>query len=52
VLKSGWTWVWHCLYLLTDTIITDITGNNPNVIFELGWALVKRKDTDHYSPKR
>jgi len=43
VLKSGWTWVWHCFYLLTNTIITDITGNNPNVIFELGWALAKGK---------
>jgi nucleoside 2-deoxyribosyltransferase len=28
---------------MADIVITDITGNNPNVMFELGWALAKDK---------
>jgi hypothetical protein len=28
---------------MADFIIADITGNNPNVMFELGWALAKNK---------
>ena len=28
---------------MADIVITDITGNNPNVMFELGWAIAKDK---------
>jgi hypothetical protein len=28
---------------LADVVVTDITGANPNVMFELGWALAKGK---------
>lgn len=28
---------------MADVVISDITGNNPNVMFELGWALAKGK---------
>lgn len=28
---------------MADFVITDISGNNPNVMFELGWALAKDK---------
>ena len=28
---------------MADVVITDITGSNPNVMFEIGWALAKEK---------
>jgi nucleoside 2-deoxyribosyltransferase len=28
---------------MADVVISDITGNNPNVMFELGWSLAKGK---------
>ena len=28
---------------MANVVIADITGNNPNVMFELGWALAKGK---------
>ncbi len=28
----------------SDTVITDVTGNNPNVMFELGYALARGKN--------
>ncbi len=28
---------------IADVVIVDITGNNPNVMFEFGWALAKNK---------
>lgn len=28
---------------MADVVVSDITGNNPNVMFELGWALAKAK---------
>lgn len=28
---------------MADVVITDISGNNPNVMFELGWALANGK---------
>lgn len=29
--------------LQSDVVIVDLTGNNPNVMFELGWSLAKNK---------
>ncbi|MGO9405070.1 MAG: hypothetical protein ACLPVW_16530 [Terriglobales bacterium] len=28
---------------MSDVVVVDITGNNPNVMFELGWSLAKDK---------
>ncbi|MCJ7507124.1 MAG: nucleoside 2-deoxyribosyltransferase [candidate division Zixibacteria bacterium] len=28
---------------MADVVVVDLTGNNPNVMFELGWSLAKNK---------
>jgi hypothetical protein len=28
---------------MADIVVVDVTGNNPNVMFELGWSLAKNK---------